>query len=401
MPRAVPAAGDRPLMLLLALCLIATPLGAQTVAGERRALAEAQAAARMATARAARLERAATRATSAAVRARRDRAAIAGRIQSAEAGIDAARARLRLVDLLKLRQRARLATVQAPLVRLGAALQTLARRPPALALVQPGSIDDIVHVRALLAAGVPVIRMRSAGVRAELTRAERLYADADRATAALLAGRNVLRRERAALAAAETAHRARSARLVDSAMYEEDRALALGEQARDIVALMDDLGAQAARRERLAALPGPIPRPRVPGLAPPPADVVAADATPPPQYRLPVVGRVRTGLGEVSDAGIRARGLTLATAAGAQVVAPADGRIAYAGLFRGYGRIAIVDHGGGWTTLMTGMTTVAVTVGDMVDAGSPIGTAPSGRVGITVELRHDGRPVDITPLLGG
>ena len=393
--------GDTARTVLLAWLAIATPLAAQTVASERRALVDAQAAAVVATARAARLERAAARAGSAAVRARRDRAAIAARIQSAEAGIETARVRLRLVDLLRQRQRARLAAVQAPLVRLGGALQTLARRPPALALVQPGSIDDIVHVRALLAAGVPVIRARSAGVRVELARAERLRAAARRATAALIGGRDTLQHERTALAQAEIAHRARSARLVDSAMYEEDRALALGEQARDIVALMDDLGAQAARRERLAALPGPIPRPRVPGLAPPPAEPIAGNAAPPPRYRLPVVGRVRTGLGEVSDAGIRARGVTLSTVAGAQVVAPAAGRIAYAGPFRGYGRIAIVDHGGGWTTLMTGMAGVVVAVGDLVDAGSPIGTAPSGRAGITIELRHDGRPVDIMPLLGG
>ena len=121
----------------------------------------------------------------------------------------------------------------------------------------------------------------------------------------------------------------------------------------------------------------------------------------PPPYRLPVVGRVLTGLGEVSDAGIRARGVTLSPAAGAQVVSPGAGRIAYAGGFRGYGRIVIVDHGGGWTTLLTGLGRTAVTAGQTVDAGSPLGTAGATRPSITVELRHDGSPVDIAPLLTG
>ncbi|WP_076072504.1 murein hydrolase activator EnvC family protein, partial [Sphingomonas montana] len=333
-------------------------------------------------------------------RARRAAAAMAARVQSAEADIAAARARLHLIDLLRVRQRTRLAAVQAPIVRMAAALQTLARRPAALALVQPGSIDDVVHVRALLAAGVPAIRTRAAGIRTELARADRLRMQGDRAAAALVAGRDRLARERIALARMEAGHRARSAGFVDSAMVEQDRALALGEQARDIVALMDQIDVRAARRERLASLPGPILRPLVPGLAAVPAPVATA-ATAAPPYRLPVVGRVLTGLGEVSDAGIRARGLTLSTAAAAQVVSPAAGRIAYAGPFRGYGRIVIVDHGGGWTTLLTGLGRTGVAAGQAVDAGSPLGLATAARPAITVELRHDGRPVDITPMVAG
>ncbi|HEX8447557.1 MAG TPA: peptidoglycan DD-metalloendopeptidase family protein [Sphingomonas sp.] len=391
---------ERRILGFALIALIAAPLAAQSVMEQRAALSHAQRDAATAAERAARYEQAAARATDAAARARRAQVAAAARIQSAEADIAAARARLRLIDLLRARHRARLAVVQAPIVRLTAALQTLARRPAALALVQPGSIDDIIHVRALLAAGLPEIRARSVGVRRELAIADRLRGAADRATAALLAGRDRLRAERVALTRAEATARARSAQLADAAMFEQDRALALGEQARDIATLMDRLDAQASRRERLAALPGPIPRPVVPGLAPPPATVAAIPIRP-PRYRLPVVGRVLAGLGEVSDAGVRARGLTLSTAPQAQVVAPAGGRIAFAGPFRGYGRIVIVDHGGGWTTLLTGLASDTVAVGDRVDAGSPLGTTPAARPIVTLELRHDGRPVDITPLLGG
>jgi septal ring factor EnvC (AmiA/AmiB activator) len=91
--------------------------------------------------------------------------------------------------------------------------------------------------------------------------------------------------------------------------------------------------------------------------------------------------------------------LTLATASGAQVIAPTAGRIAYAGAFRGYGHIVIVDHGGGWTTLITNLASVAVGVGDTVDQGSPLGRAATRKPTITVELRRSGQPVDITPLV--
>jgi septal ring factor EnvC (AmiA/AmiB activator) len=392
----------RHLLAVFALTFLATPLAAQTIAVERRALAQAQRDEAAAIARAARYDRAAARATGAAERARRAQVATAARIQSAEARIAAADARLALIERLRGRVRARLAAMRAPIVRLAAALRTLARRPALLALVQPGSIDDLVHVRALLAASVPAIRARSAGIRRELAEAERLREAARRTVALRIAARGRLHAERLALARTETAQRRRSAGLGDAAMFEQDRALALGERARDIVTLMDRIDAQAGRGARLASLPGPIPRPILPGLAPPPRPAGDGRITSgPPVYRLPVIGRVTAGLGEISDAGVRARGLTLTTAPSAQVVAPAGGRIVFAGPFRGYGAIVIVDHGDGWTTLLTGLARAAVAVGDKVEGGSPLGLAPAVRPAITVELRHGGQPVDIPPILRG
>jgi septal ring factor EnvC (AmiA/AmiB activator) len=93
---------------------------------------------------------------------------------------------------------------------------------------------------------------------------------------------------------------------------------------------------------------------------------------------LPVVGRIVAGLGEVSDTGVRSRGVTIATRPGAQVVVPANGRIVYAGDYRGYGKIAIIDHGAGWTSLVTGMIGISRIVGDSVEAGSPLGRAGPG-----------------------
>ena len=114
-----------------------------------------------------------------------------------------------------------------------------------------------------------------------------------------------------------------------------------------------------------------------------------------------MVGRVVTGLGELSDAGVRSRGVTLACAAQATVVAPAAGRVAFAGPFRGYGRIVILDHGDGWTSLVFGLAETAVQVGETIGQGAPIGRATrSDEARITVELRRRGRAVDMTPLIG-
>lgn len=377
----------------------ATALLAQTpsLADQQARLASANRAAKAADARAAQLDRAAASERNEARRARTREAAVAASIQAAEAQIAAARARIDIVERMLGGQRVRLAEQQGPITRLIAALQSLARRPALLGLIQPGSTADIVHVRAALGAVAPVVQARAADIRGEIARTRRLRDGARLAEQSLRDGRARLENERLALVKMEAEHRLRSADYRRTAMFESDRALALGEQARDLVDLMDSLGEAAQTRAALEALPGPLPRPGSEGeeAAPPPVR-----STAPPPYRLPVAGQVVTGLGEVSAEGVRSRGLTLATWPGAQVVAPTGGRVVYAGRFRRYGNIVILDHGGGWTSLVAGLDRLAVRVGDLLVQGSPLGRAPQGdSPRIMLELRRQGRPVDLAQLL--
>jgi septal ring factor EnvC (AmiA/AmiB activator) len=378
--------------LLLLLLLTGDWASAQSDGrGGDQALVAAKREADQARRRTALLERQAEQATGEAARARAAAAALAARIEAAEADITAAEARIRMIDASRARQRARLAEKQGPLIRLMAALQTMARRPPALALVQPGSIDDIVHVRSLLASTLPVVRARTAALRAELEEGERLRRDADRAVAALAAGQEDLKRQRIALADLERRQRARSESLAESAVAESDRAIAFGEQARQLAALAGTREFQSQLRRKLAELPGPTLRPGQPP--------VAGSSARRGRYRLPVEGRLVVGLGELSDAGVHARGLTFETAEGAEVVAPAAGLVVYAGRFRGYGEIVIVDHGGGWSTALTNLASLGVRRGDRIRAGQPVGRASGRNPRVTVELRRRGRPFPIALLL--
>ena len=325
---------------------------------------------------------------------------MAARVQAAEADIVAAEANVAVVERLRAAQRARLAQQQAPTARLLAALQTMARRPLALALAQPGSPADLVHVRAVLATILPVVRARTTALRADLARGRQLRLAADSALAERTAAQARLVAERSQLARLAVERRQASRSLAGSAMAEQDRAIALGEDARDIVDLMGRIGTAADVRARLESLPGPVLRPTRPGAPRALPSESLAQAPRIPAYRLPVVGEVVTGLGEVSATGVRARGLTVATRAGALVVAPTSGRIVYAGPFRGYGRIVVVDHGRGWTTLITSLAVLDVRVGDIVEQGTALGRAGPARPTITIELRRRGEPVDIARLAG-
>ena len=109
---------------------------------------------------------------------------------------------------------------------------------------------------------------------------------------------------------------------------------------------------------------------------------------------LPVAGVLVIGFGDGVNGGPPSRGLTIAAAAGAQVVAPAAGRVAFAGPYRGFGAIVILDHSGGWTSLVTGLGRVDVRVGDVLVGGAPLGIIGTGGAQLTLELRHDGQPVN-------
>ena len=364
----------------------------------RTALQQALAAQREAEARGARLEAEATRANEAVEKTAREAAALAARIQQSEAAIAASEARLRIVTRERAIQRQRLARMQRPLVRLTAALQKLSRRPMALSVLRPGSLQDLVYMRAVLAAAIPQVERRTASLRAEIAKNRQL---AQRATALIdrrradEAGLEVRRKQ---LAALETRQRLAQRQASGTAAREAERALALGEQARDLDTLIGQLDEIGNLRQRLAALPGPIMRPPRPAesevMNSPSAPAVEGVDRPPGAYQLPVAGRTIAGFGAIRGGGTQSVGITLAPRASAQIIAPAGGRVAFAGPYRGYGRIVIIEHGGGWTSLVTGLGRVDVQVGQQLVSGSPLGIAAARNPAVTLELRRAGEPVN-------
>ena len=379
----------RTAMLTGAAMLLASATAApDALSIERSRLRAAKAEAVQAAARASDLQRQAEAERDAVAKAQAEEAAMGARIDRAEATVAAARARVAIVEELLQRQRATLGERQAPVARLVAALSSLARRPVAAAIVQPGSVRDLVHIRAVLGSTLPAIRRETAGLREELAQSRQLRTAAAQAAGGLEQSRRDLVAERRALAAVRARHASAAVQLNRDALAQSDRAIALGEEARDIIDRMAAIGQTQATLEELAALPGP-PRP-----------IIAPEARA-PAYRLPVGGQLVTGFGEVSDNGVRSRGLTFAVGNRAPVVAPAAGRVILSRPFRAYGTIVIIDHGRGWNSLVTGIDQALVKRGAYVAAGEPVGRAPvDGEPLVTVELRRQGRPVDMTALIG-
>lgn len=325
--------------------------------------------------RAAALDRQARAATLAGERALIAAAALGARVQRAEAALARADAQLAVLARRRAALGRRLAVERAPAARLVAGLQTNSRRPALLALLQPGGIDDAVHLRAILAAVAPQIEARTAALRATLARARELERAALAAAARRRSLQSALLDQRTQLASLAAAERLKAQRAATAAGREAERALAIAERARSLPALEAQLAADTRARR---SPPGSV--------APRPAAVAGQSG--PPLYRLPVAG-------ETAPSPRRgARGLAVLVRPGALAVAPAGGRVAFAGPYRGYGEIVIVEHPGGWTSLVTGLARTHVTVGQTVVPGFPIGQAPARASRIGVELRRNGERVN-------
>ena len=126
---------------------------------------------------------------------------------------------------------------------------------------------------------------------------------------------------------------------------------------------------------------------------------MASDA--PVRYLLPVAGRLVTGFGTVAAGQAQSRGISILAAGGAQVVAPGAGRVAFAGPYRGYGLIVIIEHSGGWTSLVTGLAQLDCRVGDQLVAGGSLGRAGPDRPLLTLELRRQGQSVNPLDFVSG
>lgn len=117
---------------------------------------------------------------------------------------------------------------------------------------------------------------------------------------------------------------------------------------------------------------------------------------------MPSQGQIVERYGQRTKAGQTSKGLRIQTRPDALVVATYDGRVAFAGPFRGYGLILIIEHGEGYHTLLAGLSEIYGTVGQKLLAGEPIGKMdPAGSANpvLYVELRRQGQPINPLPWL--
>lgn len=122
--------------------------------------------------------------------------------------------------------------------------------------------------------------------------------------------------------------------------------------------------------------------------------------------QLPIQGVIRLGFDQTDEIGAPSQGLKIEGRSGGMVVAPMGGIVRYAGFFKNYGKIVIVEHQKDYHSLIAGLSKIDTVVGQAVRAGEPIGTLPKqgndgGKPVMYYELRLNGEPVNPSRKIAG
>lgn len=320
---------------------------------------------------------------------------ISQKIQANEAAIAASQDDLDNLSKQKVLQEANLGEKQEVLSQLLAGLQRLDQDPPPALVVEPGDVLSALRGAMVFGAVVPDLRDEARKLSADLARLDQL-------TATIATRRKDLQAEIAALAADRADLGSlieQKKELVDSGSAEleaeKKRAAALAAKAttlKQLMAELDKARAEAeAQRAKQAAAEEEARKKRQAALETPRLAFAEARG----KLTYPAQGQILKRFGDDDGLGGTIQGTVIATSAKAQVTAPADGKIEFAGPFRSYGQVVILNPGGGYHILLAGMGNITTQTGEFLRAGEPVGQMSDGPSSVTLlgDVIRDKRPV--------
>jgi septal ring factor EnvC (AmiA/AmiB activator) len=345
---------------------------------------------------------------------------IAAKVRNVESRIADAESRLGDLDTREQAIRGSLQSRRSEIVEVLAALQRAGRRAPPALLVSPEDALQSLRTAIMLGAVVPEMRAQSVKLVTDLgelvTVRKTIAAERDQ----LATDRDGLRVDQTRLASLVEERQKQQSAAEQNMQAEAARALELSRKVDDLQSLIakmeQDLqsAAKAAAAAKLAteraAAAAASGKPNLAALKDPGRlSPAIAFASAKGLLALPVNGTRIRDYGGSNGAGGTEKGISLATRAGAQVTTPCDGWVVYAGPFRSYGQLLILNAGGGYHVLIAGMERISVNIGQFVLTGEPIATMGTtsriasilatsvSRPVLYVEFRKDGTPIDPGP----
>jgi septal ring factor EnvC (AmiA/AmiB activator) len=340
-------------------------------------------------------------------------------VQKLEGDIGRAEERLKVLLGNEDTLRAALAKRRDVLAEVLAALQRLGRRPPPAILVRPQDALASNRSAILLGAVVPDLRVAADALADNLKELVAVREEQEKERDRLRENATALAEGRARIALLIAQRQEQRAASVEALAAEEKRAETLAGQAtslRDLITRMEAesataaAGAAAANKAAEAARADEGNRPAkslgdADRLAPSVAFANAKGLLP-----MPANGKQIKAFGDPDGLGGTTPGIQIATREGAQISSPADGWVVYAGPFRSYGQLLIINAGDGYHVLLAGMERIDVQLGQFVLAGEPVAAMASQKlasvgavdVGVAepvlyVEFRKDGASIDPAP----
>jgi len=341
---------------------------------------------------------------------------IAAQVRGVETSIADAEARLRPLDSREQQIRGSLDSRRSEIVEVLAALQRAGRRTPPALLVRPDDALQSLRTAMLLGSVVPELRGRAEKLTGELSELVTIRKAIATERNSLALDRDKLGADQIRLAALVEERQHQQSSIEKDMETESARAIALSRQVdslQGLIAKMEqDLksAARAAAAANLQGVPAANGKPNAAMLKDSARlSPAIAFASAKGLFAMPVNGSKIRDFGGSDGVGGFEKGISLASRPGSQVTTPCDGWVVYAGPFRSYGQLLILNAGGGYHVLIAGMERISVTIGQFVLTGEPVATmGTTSRVAsilatnasqpvLYVEFRKDGTPIDPGP----
>jgi septal ring factor EnvC (AmiA/AmiB activator) len=292
------------------------------------------------------------------------------------------------------------------LIKTLAALQNLALKPTESLLVQPLSPVDIIRSAMILRETIPYLEANAERIRNQLQNIENKKKKIETQIGEISKQKIVMQTERKRMIALVQ----RKSQLGNSVEIKSQKAKEnmdkLASQAKNLRDLLNKIEQQrkeraareAAERKRREAESRKLEEKQSDDLIKSEREsitnIASGFAKAKGTLPMPARGTIISHYGEQKN-GVSSKGLIVATRARAQVIAPFDGAVVFAGPFRGYGNMIIVEHDNGYLSLLSGLGSIDVELGQMLLAGEPVGQMPSGdKAELYIEIRKDNQPIN-------
>lgn len=346
----------------------------------------------------------------------------AARLRETEDRIAESEGRLKPLDDSERSLRRSLEGRRATIAEVLAALQRIGRHPPPAIMVRPEDALQSARTAIMLGAVLPEMRVQAEALAsdlADLLRIRKEIADEKDQLVRDVAARAEERQRIALLIQGRQKKQTETERVLEA---ERQKSLVLARQVDDLKDLIGKVeqGLDSASRAARAAARAAEDKSRDsridlaalndPGRLTPAVAFASARGRLP----IPVNGTRIREFGVPDSLGGTEKGISIAARASAQVTAPCDAWVVYAGPFRNYGQVLILNAGGGYHVVLAGMDRISVNVGQFVLTGEPVAVMGSGsqatstqiagniasgpdKPELYVEFRKDGTPIDPSP----
>ncbi len=283
-----------------------------------------------------------------------------------------------------------------------AAIQRLSMTPPTVMTLRSSTALDAARAAMIIGGLTEQLESSAQDFSGQLTQLSAVRAGMDSERIKLTESEKALIKQRQTIRSLVKTKAARAASLSDNQKQQQKRAKELAAKADDLRELIRQFERAAKdvvpRIKPAPGRAGPRVKPKSGARPPEPLDLPEgtrfADAR--GSLKAPVQGTLKSGYGSGR------KGLTVSTRQNAQVTAPFTGRIEFAGAFKNYDNVVILNVGESYFMLLTGLGEIFVTSGEMVRAGEPVGLMPpsAAETELYIELRKNGAPINPSPWLG-